>query len=61
VTPMQHALRYWDARTGQDRLLATLDTGPLGPLGLGVSPDGQSVLFVRSSRSEDLMMIENFR
>ena len=59
--PSRRALRHWDARTGQDRLLATLDTGPLAPLGLSVSPDGQSVLFTHATRSQDLLMIDNFR
>jgi Tol biopolymer transport system component len=52
-------LRYWDAVTGQDRSVATLETAWLG--GLAVSPDGRSVLYGRSSSTSDLMMIENFR
>jgi Tol biopolymer transport system component len=59
--PSRRGLRLWNAATGQDRLLATLDTGPAWPLGLSVSPDGRSVLFLRYSSSLDVMMIENFR
>jgi Tol biopolymer transport system component len=59
--PLRRTLHQWDARTGQDRLLTTLDTGPYRPLGLSVSPDGQSVLYTHAARSADLMMIENFR
>jgi Tol biopolymer transport system component len=58
---LQRTLRHWDARTGQDRLITTLDTGPYAPLGLSVSADGQSVLFTHSTTAIDLMMIENFR
>jgi eukaryotic-like serine/threonine-protein kinase len=54
-------LRHWNMRTAQDRLLATLDTGDGIPLGLSVSPDGQSILYTHTTSSEDLMMIENFR
>jgi hypothetical protein len=41
--------------------VATLETGFGWPLGLSVSPDGRSVLFLRYTASNDLMMIENFR
>lgn len=55
-------LRLWDARTEKDRLIATLDTGDsVNVLGLAVSPDGGQVLYTRSTRSEDLMMIDHFR
>jgi len=57
----RRALRHWEVRTGQDQLLATLDTGPFEPFGLSASPDGQEVLFTRGVLSRDLMMIENFR
>jgi Tol biopolymer transport system component/serine/threonine protein kinase len=52
-------LRYWDAPTGQDRVVATLETAWLG--GLSVSPDGHTILYGRASSTSDLMMIENFR
>ena len=55
----QQTLRYWDAATGRDRLVATLEAD--GILGLSVSPDGQSLLYGRSMPSSSLMMIENFR
>jgi len=54
-------LRYWNAKTGQDRPLAVLDIGAFIPLGLSVSPGGQSILFSRFASSGDVMMIENFR
>ena len=54
-------LRYWDAETGQDRLIAALDTGPDASAGLSASPDGRSVLFTHLSGGRTLMMIENFR
>jgi Tol biopolymer transport system component len=52
-------LRYWDAATGEDQLAAVLDSD--GMFGLGVSPDGRSIVFTRTKRTSDLMMIENFR
>jgi len=60
-TSTRRELRLWEARTGQDQLLTTLDTGPFEPFGLSVSPDGQDVLFTRGVLNRDLMMIENFR
>lgn len=57
----RRTLRHWDARTGQDRILDTLDTGDWIALGLSASPDGRSILYTRAAVSEDLMMIENFR
>jgi Tol biopolymer transport system component len=56
---LQHTLRYWDAVTGQDRPVATLESD--GIWGLSVSPDGQSILYGRGSWTSDLMMVENFR
>jgi eukaryotic-like serine/threonine-protein kinase len=55
----EHALRFWDAATGRDALVATLETAWVG--GLSVSPDGRSTLYGRSRGTSDLMMIENFR
>ena len=55
----RQTLRYWEAATGRDRLVATLEAD--GILGLSVSPDGQSILYGRSTPSSSLMMIENFR
>jgi Tol biopolymer transport system component len=55
----QRSLRYWDAVTGQDRLVATLDTDVIN--GLSVSPEGGSIVFGRDRETSDLMMIENFR
>jgi Tol biopolymer transport system component len=55
----RRTLRYWDAATGQDRAVATLDAEWIG--GLGVSPDGRSIVFGRGASTSDLMMIENFR
>jgi Tol biopolymer transport system component len=57
--PGRFALLDWDAGTGRDRLIATLDADFVQ--GLSVSPDGQSVLYMRGTESSDLMMIENFR
>jgi serine/threonine protein kinase len=54
----QRTLRYWDATTGRDRPVATLDAEWIG--GLSVSPDGQSIVFGRGTSSSDLIMIENF-
>jgi Tol biopolymer transport system component len=58
ATP-QRTLRYWDAATGQDRPVATIEADWIG--GLSVSPDGQSIVFGRGTSTSDLMMIENFR
>jgi serine/threonine protein kinase len=59
--PSRRTLRLWEARTGQDRAIATLDTGEGEPTGLSVSPDGRTILYTRGSATADLMMIENFR
>jgi Tol biopolymer transport system component len=60
------ALHVRDPKTGQDRLLGRLEryeNNPIVlPLGLAVSPDGMSVLYLRHmSDTSDLMLIENFR
>ena len=58
------ALHVMDPATGRDRLLGRLEKYEylFGPLGLAVSPDGNSVLYPRRIRdSFDLMVIENFR
>lgn len=57
----QRSLRHWDSGTRRDHVLTTVDIGPGWPLGLAASPDGRSVLFAHAMRSQDLMMIENFR
>jgi Tol biopolymer transport system component len=59
--PSQRILRRWDARTGKDLPLATLDTGAWAALGLSVSADGRSILYTHATWSQDLMMIEGFR
>jgi eukaryotic-like serine/threonine-protein kinase len=51
-------LRHWDAATGRDREVATLD---FGPDGLTASPDGASLLYSLVRRTSDLVMIEDFR
>jgi Tol biopolymer transport system component/DNA-binding winged helix-turn-helix (wHTH) protein len=53
-----------DPVTGQSRRLMTLDKIEyrMPPAGLAVSPDGNSVLYVKlGSAGDDLMLIENFR
>ena len=55
----QRVLRYWDAATGQDRAIATIEGAWVA--GLSASPDGRTVLWGRSTLASDLMMIENFR
>jgi Tol biopolymer transport system component len=52
-------LRHWEAATGREQALATLDAD--GIWGLDISPDGRSVLYARSQWNSDLMMIDNFR
>jgi hypothetical protein len=59
--PSRRTLRHWEAGTGRDRAIATLDVGEGDPVGLSVSPDGRTILYTRGSASADLMMIENFR
>lgn len=56
---MAQTLRYWDAASGQDRPVATLEADFIR--GLSVSPDGRLILFGRVVRTTDLMLIENFR
>jgi eukaryotic-like serine/threonine-protein kinase len=55
----ERPLRYRDAATGQDRLVARLDADWIG--GLSVSPDGKTILYARGTSTSDLMMIESFR
>lgn len=53
-------LRFFDFASAQSRILA--DLGERVGLGLGVSPDGRTILFTRADNpSSDLMMVENFR
>ena len=58
-TASQRVLRLWDAATGQDRPVATIEGAWVA--GVTASPDGRSVLWGRSTMASDLMMIENFR
>jgi eukaryotic-like serine/threonine-protein kinase len=55
----QLTLRFWEEATGQDRPVATIQADSME--GLSVSPDGQSILYGRTVRTSDLMMIDNFR
>ena len=60
------ALHLIDPETGRDRLLGRLEKFEKRPdflsLGLGLSPDGMSVLYLRHMNdTADLMLIENFR
>jgi hypothetical protein len=55
----QRVLRLWDAATGQDRPVATIEGAWVA--GLSASADGRTVLWGRSTLASDLMMIENFR
>jgi Tol biopolymer transport system component len=57
-------VRAMDATTGRDRVVGrTRDVEGMPPsmLRLAVSPDGNTVLVHRGSRSMDLMLIENFK
>jgi hypothetical protein len=54
ASPQRH-LHYWDAPTGEDRVAALLDSD--GMFGLAVAPDGRSVVFTRTKRTSDLMVI----
>jgi hypothetical protein len=57
-------LRVLDPRTGKDREVGTLEEYHIDLLtaGFAVSPDGKTILYVRTvSSGADLMMIENFR
>jgi Tol biopolymer transport system component/DNA-binding winged helix-turn-helix (wHTH) protein len=57
-----HVLRHWNAATRESRIVATLDMGRLGGiLGLSASPDGRNLIYARSAKASDLMMVENFR
>jgi hypothetical protein len=53
-------LRFLDFASAKSRIVA--DLGERVRLGLGVSPDGRTILFTRlDNPSSDLMMVENFR
>jgi len=59
-------LHVIDPDTGRGRRLGTLEqferSNEAAALGLSISPDGMSVLYIRHmSDSADLMLIENFR
>jgi len=57
--PRAVPLSLLDPATGRDRLLGTLERGDGG---ITVSPDGKTVLYVKSiGEGSDLMLIENFR
>jgi serine/threonine protein kinase len=56
-----HDVRMLDLKTGRARVLGrTRDTFPM-PLTVTVSPDGNTVLVPRVTRTADLMLIENFK
>jgi Tol biopolymer transport system component/predicted Ser/Thr protein kinase len=63
AAPRRHrpALRLWETANGKDLVLATIDTGSGGSLGLSSSPDGRSFLYTRYTASSDLELIDNFR
>ena len=63
AVPSTHrpALRLWEASSGKDHVLATVETGSGSALGLGASPDGRGFLFTRFTASADLELIDNFR
>jgi hypothetical protein len=53
-------LRFFDFASARSSIVA--DLGERVRLGLGVSPDGRTILFTRADNpSSDLMMVENFR
>jgi Tol biopolymer transport system component/DNA-binding winged helix-turn-helix (wHTH) protein len=54
-------LRHWDAATGQDRDVGTVDVSNGMIMGLSASPDGRNLIYTRHHMAFDLMMIENFR
>ncbi len=57
--PPVHVL---DLETGRDQRLGMLEKLTPRPLGLSVSPDGQTIVYPRgTSDNADLMLIENFR
>ena len=59
-TDVRGRLRFFDFAHAKSTIVA--DLGDRVTLGLGVSPDGRTILFTRMDNpSSDLMMIENFR
>jgi Tol biopolymer transport system component len=52
-------LRYWEAATGEDRVIATLNVPDVNSV--TVSPDGKTILYSGSRAATVLFMIENFR
>lgn len=58
--PSRHQLRRLHEATGRDETVATIEADLIS--GLSVSPDGQTILYGRSSwGTSDLMMVESFR
>jgi serine/threonine protein kinase len=56
------SLHVLDLKTGRDRRLGTLDGITERALGLSVSPDGRTIVYLRElGVKADLMLIENFR
>ena len=52
-------LRYWDAATGEDHVVATLDVPMVN--GVSPAPGGKSIAYAGGRINADVMMIENFR
>lgn len=59
TTSATRPLHYWEAATGRDRLVGSIEADWVG--GLSVSPDGKKIIYGRGEATSDLMMIENFR
>jgi len=59
VASAMRPLHYWDATTGQDRVVGSLEADWIG--GLSVHKDGKKIIYGRGEATSSLMMIENFR
>jgi eukaryotic-like serine/threonine-protein kinase len=55
----RHDVRYWDAATGKDRFVTTLETDQIA--GLSVTPDGRALVYGYARATSNLMLMENFR